>query len=207
LNLKGHGTRKAARPDRFTVGYLARICPDKGLHQLVAAFELFEDDGSLPEVHLRVAGYLGQSDRGYLETIRTRVRAWKRPERFEYVGEVSREQKIEFLQSLDALSLPTVYRESKGISTLEALANAVPVVVPAHGTFPELIAATGGGLLHEPRDPRSLAAALKRLIQNPQEAEQLGRSGQRAVHARYNASIMAQETRRMYDEVRRAFRP
>ena len=207
VNLKGHGTRKPNGGDGFTIGYMARICPDKGLHHLVSALEILNDDRSLPEIRLRVAGYLGRGDRKYFETLRSRTRAWQRPDRFEYRGEVSREQKIEFLQSLDVMSLPTVYRESKGISVLEALANAVPVVLPAHGTFPEIIATTGGGALHKPEDPRSLAEALRRLIQNPAEADALGRTGQQAIHARYNAAAMAQETRRLYDQVRGEFRP
>ncbi len=78
--------------------------------------------------------------------------------RFEYVGEVDRQGKIDFLRGLDVLSVPTVYREPKGLFVLESLANAVPVVLPAHGAFPELIEATGGGVLVEPgRSTRSRA--------------------------------------------------
>jgi glycosyltransferase involved in cell wall biosynthesis len=65
--------------------------------------------------------------------------------RFKYHGEVSRTEKIALLQSFDVLSVPTVYRESKGLFALEALANAVPLVLPRHGAFPELVADTGGG--------------------------------------------------------------
>ena len=52
-----------------------------------------------------------------------------------------------FLQSLDVLSVPTTYREPKGLYVLEAWANGVPVVQPRHGSFPELMEAAGGGLL------------------------------------------------------------
>src|SRR6185295_16480950 len=202
LNLKGHGTRRPREPGNFTIGYMARICPDKGLHHLVSAFELLNKDAALPQIRLRAAGYLGPGDRGYLADIRARVQAWQRPEQFEYRGEVSRAEKIEFLQSLDVMSLPTVYRESKGLPVLEAMANAVPVVLPAHGAFPEMIAGTGGGVLHKPEDPLSLAEALKRLIQDPAEADALGQSGQRAIYARYNAATMARETRALYEQVR-----
>ena len=73
-------------------------------------------------------------------------------DRFEYAGELDRASKIAFLQSLDVMGIPTIYHESKGLSALEALANAVPLVAPRHGTFPELIEQTGAGLLCEPEN-------------------------------------------------------
>ncbi len=206
LNLTGHGTRQPSPGAPFTVGYLARIAPEKGLHHLVSAFELLNDDPALPELRLKVAGYLGAGEMPYFADIQARVQKWKDPRRFEYAGELTRDEKIRFLQSLDVMSLPTVYRESKGLSVLEALANAVPVVLPEHGTFPEVIADTGGGILHRPEDPPDLAAALKRLILNPQEAISLGLRGQQAVHARYNAATMAHQTRELYQRVQATFK-
>jgi glycosyltransferase involved in cell wall biosynthesis len=57
--------------------------------------------------------------------------------------------------------VPTSYREPKGLYVLEALANGVPVVQPKHGSFPELIEATGGGLLVNPEDPQDHARSLR----------------------------------------------
>ncbi len=207
LNLTGHGTRGSARNGTFTIGYLARICPEKGLHNLIAAAELLFADRDVPPFQIRAAGYLGDADRPYLETITDRVAGWKSPERFQYVGELSREGKIEFLQSLDCFSLPTVYRESKGLPVLEALANAVPVVLPDHGSFPELVEQTGGGLLHDPEQVDSLAQKLKHLLQNPREGDELGRQGQRAVHRDFHAQGMAQKTLDLYRRVTDANQP
>ena len=54
-------------------------------------------------------------------------------------------------------SLPTVYHEPKGIPVLEAWANGIPVVQPAHGAFPEMVQRTSGGILVTPEDPHALA--------------------------------------------------
>ena len=89
--------------------------------------------------------------------------------------------KIAFLQSLDLMSVPTVYHESKGNPVLEALANGVPVVLPRHGTFPEMIETTGAGLLCEPLDPAALADALAELILDPSRAADHGRRGHEAI--------------------------
>jgi glycosyltransferase involved in cell wall biosynthesis len=205
LNLAGHGTRRADAERPFTVGYLGRICPDKGLHNLVAAAELLLEDPSVPPFRVRAAGYLSDFDRPYLETIEKRVGNWNKPEVFRYLGELTRAEKIEFLQSIDVMSLPTVYRESKGLPVLEAWANAVGVVLPAHGAFPEMIARTEGGLLHDPLEPASLAERLRSLLVEPQLATELGVRGQRAVRRHYTAQEMAQRTRDLYHRVQSGF--
>jgi len=210
LNLSGHAppapqsppsAADTLVPKTVTIGYLARVCPEKGLHLLAEAFRLLCEDGDLPAVQLRAAGYLHPADRPYLGEIRRRLAEWGLAERFHYVGELDRPAKIAFLQSLDVLSVPTVYRESKGLSVLEAWANGVPAVLPAHGTFPELIADTGGGLLCEPNDPAALAEGLKRMIRQPAFAAECGRRAQQIVHQRYSAEMMAQRTIQWYRRV------
>lgn len=203
LHLDGHGTRRREPGDAtFTLGYFARICPDKGFHLLVEAFKILSDDPQLPPLRLRAAGYRSADNRAFLAEQEARLAAWGLADRYEYLGEPDRAGKIRILQSFDVMSVPTVYHESKGLSILEALANAVPVVLPAHGAFPELIEDTGGGLLFEPENPSALAAALKRLILHPAQAEALGRSGQSAIHDRYHAAAMAARHAELYEAVR-----
>ena len=61
----------------------------------------------------------------------------------EHLDCVDHKSKVEFLKSIDIFSVPTSYREPKGLYVLESWANGVPVVQPRHGSFPELIEATG----------------------------------------------------------------
>ncbi len=201
LNLAGHGTRppRAGRSDSTaTVGYFARVAPEKGLHLLAEAFALLVQDKSLPPLRLRVAGYKSAADEPYLEAVVRRTQQLGLGNRFEYAGELDRAEKIKFLQSLDLMAVPTIYRESKGISVLEAWANAVPVVLPAHGTFPEYVKDTGGGVLCEPESPQSLADKLGELIRDPALADDLGRRGQAAIRQRYTAETMATLHRDLY---------
>ncbi|MEX0678853.1 MAG: glycosyltransferase family 4 protein [Pirellulales bacterium] len=206
LNLAGHGTRSLAPGEPRTIGFLSRICPDKGLHNLVAAAELLLADPEMPPFRVRAAGYLGRLDRPYLETIQKRTMRWSKPDAFEYAGELTRAQKIAFLQSLDVMSLPTVYRESKGLAVFEALANGVPVVLPEHGAFPEVVKQTGGGLLHRPDDPAALAEALRRLLVDPRLGWELGSRGQQAVQRDFTAAGMAEKTLKLYRETQAAGR-
>jgi glycosyltransferase involved in cell wall biosynthesis len=210
LNLTGHATPSPPRPATaadgspprsVTIGYLARICPEKGLHLLVEAFRMLAEDAALPPLRLHAAGYLAPAERPYLDAIRARLAEWGLAERFTYLGELDRAAKIAFLQSLSVLSVPTVYRESKGLFVLEAWANGLPAVLPSHGTFPELMAETGGGLLFEPHQPAALAAGLRRMIRDPDFATQCGRQAQQIAHQRYSAELMAQRTIQWYRTV------
>jgi glycosyltransferase involved in cell wall biosynthesis len=207
LNLAGHGVpvsssavppREAGPAGRRVIGYLARICPEKGLHLLIEAIAHLAADHNLPPFRVLAAGYLGPADQPYLRRISDNVEKQGLGARFAYLGELSRSDKLAFLQSLDVMTMPTVYRESKGLPVLEAWANGIPVVVPEHGAFPEMIADTGGGSLFKPGDARSLAERLAELLSAPQRAAELGRKGQQAVRQRHRAELMAQRTIALY---------
>jgi glycosyltransferase involved in cell wall biosynthesis len=203
LQLDGHGQRSSGGQNAsFTIGFFSRIAPEKGLHVLIEAFALLSADTSLPPLRLKAAGYKSAGDELYFQSVMHRVQQLKLADRFEFSGELNRAEKIAFLQSLDVMSVPTVYRESKGLSVLEALANGVPVVVPCHGSFPEIIEHTGGGLLCAPENPTDLAAKLREYILAPSLAAEHGQRGREIIHRHYTAQQMAQEHRELYRRVR-----
>lgn len=183
----------------FIVGYLARICPEKGLLNLVEAMGRLRAKGR--RVIVRAAGYLGRADRAYFKQIKKTVRKLGNIEDFHFLGEISRQQKIEFFQGLHAFSVPTVYREAKGLYLLEALASAVPVAQPAHGSFPELIAATNGGLLYDPSDATGLDDALMRLMDDAELRRRLGNNGHIAVAEKFTDTLMANRTWSLYESL------
>jgi glycosyltransferase involved in cell wall biosynthesis len=188
--------RPSGRPP--VIGYLARLTPPKGLHILVDALVRLRRRLGEGSFRLHVAGWLGKSDRDYAEQQFEKLRAGGLEGAFSYAGTVDRAEKIAFLQGLDLLSVPTTYREPKGLYVLEALAAGVPVVQPAHGAFPELLAATGGGRLTAPNNPEALADTLAELLAQPAELQALGRIGREAVHRDFNAATMALRTLEVY---------
>jgi glycosyltransferase involved in cell wall biosynthesis len=200
LSLDGYGDVSSDGHDEiFTIGYLARICPEKGLHLLAQAFRELTEAVGKEKVRLRIAGYLGKRDEEYFEEIRSRIDSWGLSSSVEFLGEVDREQKLAFLGGLDVLSVPTPYREPKGRFVLEALAAGVPVVQPRHGIFPELIQDTGGGILVEPGNTFALANSLEELMKNPECRRELGRKGRERIHDAYSDQAMAEEMLKVYN--------
>jgi glycosyltransferase involved in cell wall biosynthesis len=198
LNLAGHGQRPSRQSKPFTIGYFARICPEKGFHNLVAAFVLLKQLPGTQGFRLHVSGWLGENQRGFFEEQKKRLASAAHSDDFLHVECPDHASKVRFLHDLDVLSVPTVYREPKGLYVLEALANGVPVVQPGHGSFPELVEQTGGGLLVPPDDPQALAAAWKQLADDRRLAEEMGRRGRSVVHERFDAARMAEETVAVY---------
>jgi glycosyltransferase involved in cell wall biosynthesis len=141
-----------------------------------------------------VSGWLGENYRPFFDEQMGKLSGAGLAAEVEHVECPTHAEKVKFLQSLDVLSVPTTYREPKGIYVLEALANGVPVVQPRHGSFPELIEATGGGLLVEPDDPAALAAGIGQLLADTSLRRRFGEDGQKAVRSRFTAERMARET-------------
>jgi len=97
IHLEGYDVdadRAGARP---TIGYLARICPEKGLHLLVDAFVLLAKRPEYQSLQLRIAGYLGPRDRPYLEACLATIEKAGLSDRVDCLGEVDLAGKLAFL--------------------------------------------------------------------------------------------------------------
>lgn len=184
---------------RKQVGYLARLTPEKGLHVMVDAFIRLREKRD--DVDLRIAGWVGTEHKSFAEEQFQRLRAAGLAESFSYSGVVNRAEKLAFLRSLDVFSVPTTYREPKGRFALEAMACGIPLVLPQHGAFPELIADSKCGVLVRPGDAEHLAAELHALLDDPERCRQLGEAGRRAVNEQHSAKAMAQQTISLYSRL------
>lgn len=212
INLQGYqsrhqstvGSRGREPSEPFTIGFFARVAPEKGLHVLAGAYQILRGEGNLPgEARLEAAGYLAPEHRSYLNDIEQRMKDCGLASEFHYRGVLDRQQKIAFLQKLDVLSVPATYDEPKGMFLLEAMACAVPVVQPRRGAFAEIIEKTGGGLLVVSDDPKSLAEGILRIYRDPALGEKLGESGFQKVREHYSVVRMADRALEVYEDALR----
>ena len=180
-----------------TVGFMARLCADKGLHTLVAAFETLATSGEHPDLRLKLGGALQPEDRVPLAKLRQHLDRVGLSHRVDFHPNVSRSEKSAFLASLSVLSVPATYGESFGLYVLEALAAGVPVVQPDHGGLTELVRDTQGGRLYDPEDPAALAETLGSFLRDDDALAQAGERGRSEVLSRYTASRMSTEVGRV----------
>jgi glycosyltransferase involved in cell wall biosynthesis len=191
----------ASPPNPRVVGYLSRMCPSLGLDLLVEAFIKLKGMPGLEDVRLRATGGQVGRDAAFVEGLRARLHAAGVLGDAAFGADFERCERIRFMQSLSVLSVPVPGGEAFGAYQLEAMAAGVPVVQPRAGAFPEVIQATGGGLLCEPADPDSLAQTLAELLRDPDRARRLGRQGRRNVLAEFTIERMAERTVAAYERL------
>lgn len=177
----------ASPPNPSVLGFLARMHAGKGLATLVDAFIELKKRGRIPGLRLRVAGAMTAQDDSFVRGLQSRVG----PDA-DWLPNIDRPTKQEFLRGLSVLSVPATYGESFGLYVLEALASGVPVVQPRHAAFPELLEQTGGGILVQPDDVSALADGLEKLLLDPTQARRLGEQGRESVVRKFSVERMAE---------------
>lgn len=173
-----------APPDRFfrtakRIVFAGRIIADKGVLELLAAFELVHR--RLPGVTLAIYG-AGENDKrsGPLTLYEEKVHA--RAAQFPTGAVVlmgwvpSREMGAHYANA-DLAVFPSVWKESFGMVALEAMRCATPVVASPRPGFEELVQPDVTGILVNPTDTPALADAMLRILTDPALAQRMGEAG------------------------------
>jgi glycosyltransferase involved in cell wall biosynthesis len=192
INTQGFEPRPDSRNSRSepALGYFARMCAEKGLALAVDVFIELKKRGTIPNLKFQVGGGCGPGDEPFVEEQKGRLEAAGVLRDVKFFPNVSREEKISFLQSLDVFCTPALYGEAFGLYVIEAMAVGVPVVQPRHAAFPEIIEATRGGVIAEP-PVHALADSVESLLKHPERARSLGAAGRAAVLQQFNVERMA----------------
>ncbi|HUT30928.1 MAG TPA: glycosyltransferase family 4 protein [Sedimentisphaerales bacterium] len=200
IPLEGYDSIKVER-EVPTIGFLSRMCANKGLDTLVEVFIRLKGNERLTNARLRIAGGKSHGDEGFIRRIRRRLEAAGVIDDVDFIHSFDRSTKLDFFGSLSVLSVPEKNPPAYSLYALEALAAAVPVVEPAIGVYRELSEITGGLVLYEPEDAEGLASALERVLVDKDYARQLGERGREAVFSTLDVKQTAREIVRICEEV------
>jgi glycosyltransferase involved in cell wall biosynthesis len=174
--------------------YVGRLSPEKGLYDLIAAFEAVAP--AVPDAHLVLVGD-GTSE----ADIRLRASTSVAFERIHFVGRLTNERMPSVYQAADLLVLPSIQTsevtELWGIVVNEAMAAGTCVVAS------DVVGAVQAGLLRHNEtgltfrsgNPRSLAEALHWGLSHPDDRARLAAAGNQAVRS-YTSAAMAASFRR-----------
>jgi glycosyltransferase involved in cell wall biosynthesis len=149
-----------ARP--YRIGYFARICPEKGVQNLLAAADEVLPD--VPHAEVAIAGYLPDQHKRWFRRLLRKAQN-RFPDRIHWLGSPDkRADKFRIISSFDVLCVPTDYREPKGLYVLEAGLCGVSSLLPAHGAFPEVIASVEHGTTYDHAAATGLSQALRSVV-------------------------------------------
>ncbi|HPX86761.1 MAG TPA: glycosyltransferase family 4 protein [Candidatus Hydrogenedentes bacterium] len=186
--------------DPPVIGYLSRLAPGQGLDRLIDAFIALKKQSEFHRLRLRATGGITAAHKPFIQAMRQKLEAAGCLDDVEFLEDFGKAEREAFLRSISLLSVPAPGGEAFGAFILEAHANGVPVVQPAEGAFPEVVALTGGGILYDPAQPGAYEEALAELLSRPDYAASLGETGRRAVEKRFNIRVMADQLAAHYQE-------
>ena len=181
-----------AKREPALVVFAGRCSESKGIFDLLqAALQLRREipklriecagDGDLDEVERAVAT-MGLADR-------VRVHGWVEPRR-----------RDELLARAGIFVLPS-HAEGLPMGVLEAMAAGCPVIASAVGGIPDVIEDGVNGLLIPAGDTQALAAAMRRLIDDPDFARKLGGAARATIAARYTTEPMLERLEQVYQSL------
>lgn len=183
------------------IGFLSRLSKSQGLGTLVDAFLELKQQQRFNSLRLRATGGCTSSDRQFLEQLHARLRSENCQDDVDFDSGFNESQRLDFLRGLSVMSVPVPRGEAFGLHLLEAMALGIPVVQPSIGAYPEIIEATGGGMLYDAAKPGALAANIESLLTNPSAAKAIGRQGCAAVTEKFSMERMAADMTAIYGRI------
>ncbi len=169
-----------------TVITVSRLEPKNGLADLIRAITF------LSGAKLLIVG--GGSLEGELKKLAQELGV---VERVKFLGQVEPEEVSRYLSLATVFCRPSL-SEGLGSVFLEAMAVGLPVVGTPVGGIPDFLQDGETGLFCEPGNPKSIAAAIKRLLDNPALRERLAANGQKLVKEKYDWNLIAQKMNSLF---------
>ncbi len=184
--------------DPPVIGYLSKMTDSLGLGRLVDAFIHLKQHPRLHNLKLRATGGQVGGDIVYVKWLKKKLAKHGMEHDVEFLNDFNAEDRRKFVQSISVMSVPADGGEAFGLFIIESLAAGVPVVQPEAGAFPEVLNATGGGLLYDPSNADGLTMSLEALLLDPDRARELGSTGREAVKENFSTERMAERTLDIY---------
>ncbi len=173
--------------------FLGRIHPVKGLELLVKSFS--EIIISNPDVHLVIAGPYEKSYKSHLERILAMSGALNN---CTFTGMLNEKEKLAWLHRANIFVLPS-YSEGMSISTLEAMASKVPVIITNHCQLPDVGSHNAGLIVST--EVSEITKGLRYLIDNPNDRQSMGFNGHQLVKNKYTWDVIGDNYLNMYEDI------
>jgi len=192
----------ALRPQRepSAIGYFSRINSYNGFDKLVDAFIELKKKDLIQGLTLNVCGGYTGLDKSFLLKQIKKIKEAGLAKSTKIYPEFQGDKKMEFFNDVDVISVPVRKYDGYGLYILEANGAGIPVVQPATGAFPEIIATTGGGILYSPDTVQDLAESLYKLLSDKELLYSLGANGGKMVRQELSLDKMSSRLSEVYNK-------
>lgn len=181
---------------RRRVLFMSRFVREKGIDELLAAFESLAED--YPDTDFIFAGDGPEYRRLYEQAMQLPPGLRRR---LEFPGYVGGAQKAALLAACDIFALPTYYPEGLPVALLEAMAAGKPLLTSAVGGIKYALSEPENGILLQEITVPSVTQALRRLLDDPAYCAETGAHNAREAWAKFDAAIVTAEIETYYDQL------
>ena len=180
-------------PDVPIVGAVGNLCPGKGHEFFIEATPTILN--RFPNVRFLIVGSPLSNRKRYEQTLRKRVRQLGLEQHVLFLGR--RNDMPSVMAAMNIYVHPSE-AEACPMAVLEASASGLPVVVTDVGGTRELVDHDRTGLLMETRSPSQIAEHVMRLLENPEQARQMGYKGAQRMRERFSLDCCVEGHFRIY---------
>jgi glycosyltransferase involved in cell wall biosynthesis len=174
--------------DAPVVGFVGRMTRDKGLPELVEAFDSIL--AARPDVHLLLVGWFDASEDALGYDLRSRIMKHPRIHSTGYVADTA-----PYYRAMDVMVLPT-WREGFPNVVLEAAASGIPVITTLATGSRDAVVPEVTGLLIPPGYPAAIRESVLQLIDNPERCRRMGVAARAWVLGHYvNGRVLGRTVR------------
>lgn len=185
--------QEAPEPGRIL--FLGQVEPRKGIYELLEALALLRE--RFPHVRLAIGG------QGELEQLRRRAAALGVADLISELGWVTAQRKQEELARAAIFCLPS-HAEGLPMALLEAMAAGKAVVSTGVGGIPDALRDGDNGLMVEPGNVASLAAALGRLLGDEAERRRLSARARATIEQEFESGVVIGQLSAVYRQLRQS---
>ncbi|MEO8678927.1 MAG: glycosyltransferase family 4 protein [Vicinamibacterales bacterium] len=192
---------KPSSPQALTILYVGRVEERKGVHVLLDAFEKVVSP-RLPEARLRIVGphsYWDEQPSAFYQALAARC---KTNPKIELQGPTYIDSELADVYRCATVSVvPSVFPEALGLTSLEAQASGVPVVVSDAGGLPETVSAGASGLVFENRNVEQLGQSLLALLEDEPRRRTMAKGARELAMKRFSWDVIAAQLEAVYQQV------
>jgi glycosyltransferase involved in cell wall biosynthesis len=188
--------RSHQHKDKFHIGFLGRLVPEKGVDVIFAAVRQLQQQGLNCQIILCGSG-------SFEEALRQEAQLGQVADLVTWQGAVRHDKAPEEISKFDVLVLPSrtsaTWKEQFGHVLIEAMAMGVPVIGSSSGEIPNVIGRPD--LVFPEGDAQGLAAILERMIREPEWCEEAGRYGMTRVYQHYTHEKIAERLLNLWQKL------
>lgn len=167
--------------ENFVFGFIGRITRDKGINELLQAFQQLSEKNE--QIRLMIVGPEELDN-----TVDQELYLWsKKNEAIIYTGYTNVAE--QYLSAMDTYVLPS-YREGFGMGVIEAEAMGVPVIVSNIPGPIDAMLNGRTGVVVKKADTQSLYEAMKQMLEKPQLRAEFSLAGERFARENFDQTIL-----------------